>query len=409
MRKESGMYTQTSKAVIDSGKTHFMNTYAQLPIVVSRGSGTWLYDLDGKRYLDFVGGIAVNALGYGNPRLAAALKGVIESGVTHCSNLYWNEYAVRAAELLSGLSGLERVFFCNSGAEANEAAFKLARKYAYVHKGPGSARIISMEHSFHGRTYGAVTATGQVKYHKGFAPLMPDMDYAVFNDSSSLSSLMGEDVCAVIIEPVQGEGGIRPARREFLEHARELCTRHNALLIFDEVQCGMGRCGSPFAFEQFGVKPDVISLAKGLGAGVPIGALIAAEKAAAAFSPGDHASTFGGSLIAAAAAEVMLNYLAEGDLTANAAARGKELSAGLVRLQAAYPGLISDVRGLGLMQGIEMTEPAAPYIAGCLEKGLLLVSAGPRVIRFVPPLTVTSEDVTTMLSILTEVFGSMDR
>lgn len=394
------MKENTIAELIETGKKHFMNTYAQLPIVLTGGKGSYITDLAGKTYLDFVGGIAVNALGYGDQRLAAALKEVLDSGLTHCSNLYWNSYAIRAAALLAELSGLERVFFCNSGAEANEAAIKLARKYGSLYKGPEAVKLISMKDSFHGRTYGAVTATGQTKYHKGFAPLMPEIVYAVYNSSASVRDLIDDHTCAVILEPVQGEGGIHPADRTFMQEVRQLCDEHNALLIFDEVQCGMGRIGKPFAFQEFGVIPDAVTLAKGLGAGVPVGALVAGEKAAAAFSPGDHASTFGGNLLAAAAAEVMLTLLKEGSIIENTVFRGKELTEGLKALQREFPDLIIDVRGLGLMQGIELSQEAAPFIAAALNKGLLLVGAGPRVIRFVPPLTVTPEEIAVMLELL---------
>jgi acetylornithine/N-succinyldiaminopimelate aminotransferase len=386
--------------LLNSGKAHMMNTYAQLPIILTGGSGSRVQDSNGNTYLDFVAGIAVNALGYGNEILKSALKAVIDSGLTHCSNLYWNEPAITAAALLAELSGLDRVFFCNSGAEANEAAMKLARKYGFLHKGPGATKIISMKQSFHGRTYAAITATGQPKYHKGFSPLMPDIEFAEFNNSASVEALIDDKTCAVILEPVQGEGGIHPADPQFLKEVRQLCDKYDALLIFDEVQCGMGRCGKPFAYQLSGVTPDAVSLAKGLGAGIPIGALAATEKAASAFTPGDHASTFGGNLISTAAAAVVLTSLKDGKLTNNASVRGTQLTEGLSVLQQEFPDLITDIRGVGLMQGIELSATAGPIIALCLKKGLLLVSAGTHIIRFVPPLTVSGAEISEMLGIL---------
>ncbi|MBL7006942.1 MAG: aspartate aminotransferase family protein [Spirochaetia bacterium] len=399
---------KTNDELLSIGKAHMMNTYAQLPIVLTGGSGSRVQDINGNTYLDFVAGIAVNALGYGNDTLKAALKAVIDSGLTHCSNLYWNEHAVTAAALLADLSGLDRVFFCNSGAEANEAALKLARKYGFLHKGPDATKIISMKQSFHGRTYAAITATGQPKYHKGFLPLMPDIEFAEFNNSASVAALIDDKTCAVILEPIQGEGGIHQADPQFLKDVRELCDTFDALLIFDEVQCGMGRCGKPFAFQITGVIPDAVTLAKGLGAGIPIGALLASEKAASAFTPGDHASTFGGNLLSTAAASVVLTSLKEGTLQANAAERGEQLTAGLGELQQVFPELIIDIRGIGLMQGIELSEPAAPIIALCLKKGLLLVSAGTHIIRFVPPLTVTADEISEMLSILKSAISELN-
>lgn len=386
--------------LLNSGKAHMMNTYAQLPIILTGGSGSRVQDSNGNTYLDFVAGIAVNALGYGNEILKSALKAVIDSGLTHCSNLYWNEPAITAAALLAELSGLDRVFFCNSGAEANEAAMKLARKYGFLHKGPGATKIISMKQSFHGRTYAAITATGQPKYHKGFSPLMPDIEFAEFNNSASVEALIDDKTCAVILEPVQGEGGIHPADPQFLKEVRQLCDKYDALLIFDEVQCGMGRCGKPFAYQLSGVTPDAVSLAKGLGAGIPIGALVATEKAASAFTPGDHASTFGGNLISTAAAAVVLTSLKDGKLTNNASVRGTQLTEGLSVLQQEFPDLITDIRGVGLMQGIELSAAAGPIIALCLKKGLLLVSAGTHIIRFVPPLTISGAEISEMLGIL---------
>ncbi len=395
---------ETSKDVIEAGKKYMMPTYAQFPIVLTGGAGAEVHDMDGKTYLDFVAGIAVNALGYGDEELKKELNEVIEGGLTHCSNLYWNKHAVEAAELLSRLSGLEKTFFCNSGAEANEAALKLARKYGSVTKKLVHNKIISMEQSFHGRTYGAVTATGQEKYHKGFAPLMPNIEYAGFNDLDSVKKLIDDQTCAVLVEPIQGEGGIIPADRKFLTGLRELCDQHDLLLIFDEVQCGMGRTGLPFAYQQYGVMPDVLNLAKGLGAGIPIGAMVTGKRAAEVFSPGDHATTFGGSLIATAAASVVLRRLTDRDFLSSVQKSGALLRESLLDLQAQYP-VITDTRGMGLIQGIELSCDAGSIVASAMEKGLLLVGAGKHVIRFVPPLTISPDEIRKAMDILQSVLA----
>lgn len=397
---------ETTLALIEQGSEHIMTTYAQSPIVLESGAGCTVKDTDGNTYLDFVAGIAVNALGYGDPILKERLTKVIEGGLTHCSNLYWNSYAIEAAAGLARLSGLDRVFFCNSGAEANEAALKLARKYGSTRRHPSCTKIVSMHQSFHGRTYGAITATGQHKYHKGFAPLMPNIVYGDFNDLEQVSGLVDEDTCAIIVEPIQGEGGIKPATKEFLQGLRDLCDQTGTLLIYDEVQCGMGRTGEPFAFHYYGVRPDAVSLAKGLGAGVPIGALVATEELASTFSPGDHATTFGGNLLAAAAATVMIERLSDPVMLQSIKNAGLTLRTGLLELQRLFPDLIKEVRGVGLMLGMEMTTPVAAIISACKEQGLLLVNAGTHIIRFVPPLIVKDEEIAKAIAIVKEVIGS---
>ena len=399
------MSEQTQK-MIAQGSDHIMTTYAQSPIVLQSGTGCTVKDSDGNTYLDFVAGIAVNALGYGDPILKERLIGVIEGGLTHCSNLYWNSYAIDAAQGLADLSGLERVFFCNSGAEANEAALKLARKYGSTRRHAACTKIVSMNQSFHGRTYGAITATGQHKYHKGFAPLMPNITYGDFNDLEQVKGLVDDDTCAIIVEPIQGEGGIKPATREFLQGLRNLCDQTGTLLIYDEVQCGMGRTGEPFAFQYYGVRPDAVSLAKGLGAGVPIGALLATEELASTFSPGDHATTFGGNLLAAAAATVVIERLSEPKMLQGIKDAGAALASGLRALQQLFPEQIKEVRGVGLMLGMEMREPVASIISSCKDQGLLLVNAGTHIIRFVPPLIVSRSEISEALTILERVLRS---
>ncbi len=392
--------------IVAQGQDAIMRTYAQFPVAFVSGHGRTLVDADGKGYLDFVAGIAVNALGYGDELLSAALKRVIDNGLLHCSNLYWNPYAVSAAQSLKQLSGMDKVFFCNSGAEANEAALKLARKFGHL-DGGGRTEIITMEHSFHGRTYGAITATGQDKYHKNFDPLLPRIRYAAFNDFDSVLAQVNDDTCAIMVEPIQGEGGIIPADPEFLKALRTLCDERHILLMFDEVQCGMGRSGQPFAWQTYGVKPDVMTLAKALAGGVPAGAMVACGVAADILQPGDHAATFGGNLLAMSGACVMLERLAEGGLCEHVRSTSAYFIDALRGLQAKYPSLAVDVRGRGLMLGVQLTVPPRVVVDAAMERGLLVASAGYDVLRFVPPLTVTTDEIDRALSILDEVFSTL--
>lgn len=387
--------------LINLGQQVIMHTYNYLPVVVDKGCGCYLWDLAGKKYLDFVSGVAVNSLGYSNKTLINNLNKQMNK-LFHCSNLYYNQKQIELAQLLVNNSCFNKAFFCNSGAEAVEAALKLARKYGKKHHGEHCTRIIAMERSFHGRTMGAVSLTGQEKYQKGLEPLLPDVIHIPFNDSTALKKAVSEETCAVLIEPVQGEGGINPATKEFLQTARNLCTEKNILLMFDEVQCGIGRTGKLFAYEHFGITPDVISLAKGLGAGFPIGAMMATDKAANAFSPGDHASTFGGNPLGATAGITVINELLENKLLDNVVSQGKLLTEKLNMLKVQH-NIINDVRGIGLMQGIELSIPAKPIISRCMEKGLLLVGAGEQIIRFVPPLIISAEEINEGINILSEV------
>lgn len=383
---------------IEKGEHYFLKTYRPLPIVLERGSGNHVYDTEGKAYLDFVAGIATNSLGYGYDPLKKAIKAQVDK-LTHCSNLYYTKPAVEAAELLVKLSGLHGVFFCNSGAEANEAALKLAKRYTNRFVDPKKTDIVTMAQSFHGRTLATLSATGQTKYQEGFAPIFPGIQYSPFNDIEALEKAVTDKTAVLMIEPIQGEGGIRPAEVAFLKAARDLCDRKQVVLIFDEVQCGMGRTGTTFAYEAYGVKPDIVSLAKGLGAGYAIGAIVASEKVAGGFEPGTHASTFGGNPIATTAALVLLEALAEGSLLSNVQVTGKALKEGLLTLQRKHEA-ITDVRGMGLMMAIELSKPVAPILERALEAGLMLINSGTHVIRFVPPLTITPKEVATMLDIL---------
>lgn len=381
---------------IETASKYIMNTYGRFPIVMEKGEGCYLYDDTGKKYLDMCAGIAVNSLGYGNEKLSAALKDQIDH-LLHVSNLYYTKPQVEAAQLLIQNSHFEQVFFCNSGAEANEGALKLARKYGKQISSE-KTKIISMKQSFHGRTYGAVTATGQTKYQKSFTPLVSGFDYAEYNDIESLKEIMSQEVCGVIIEVIQGEGGIRVGDKAYLKQVQALCEEYNALLIIDEVQTGIGRCGSLFAYEQFGLEPDVVTLAKGLGSGVPIGAMLCTQKANV-FIPGDHASTFGGNPLVTTAATVVLKELLTQGMLLHVQETGEYLRSQLDNLKEKY-NIIQEVRGLGLMQGIELDKPAKEIIGKCIENGMLVVGAGEKVIRFVPPLIITKEQIDEAIEIL---------
>lgn len=379
----------SNSEIAAKGQKYVMNTYGRYPIAPVKGKGSYLWDADGKEYLDFVGGIAVCILGHSHPELNQALMEQSQQ-LWHVSNLYWIEPQVDAAEKLVAESGLDKVFFCNSGAEANEAAIKLARKYFYRRSQPRRSEIITFKHSFHGRTLAAVTATGQAKYQEGFAPLPGGFAYAEYNNLDSVKSMIGEHTCAVLVEPIQGEGGVKPADPAFLEGLRKLCDQAGILLIFDEVQCGMGRTGSLFAYQRYGVKPDIVTLAKGLGGGFPIGAMIATEEAASGFAPGDHASTFGGNPLATAMARKVLQIVCTPEFLAQVQQSAHYLEQELRKIE---DHRMTEVRGRGLMMGIEFTAEVKELINICLQKGLLLVGAGPKVLRFVPPLNVNKGEI----------------
>ncbi len=395
----------TTREIIELGDVYLMKNYARLPLVPVRGQGVRLWDADGKEYLDFVAGVAVNSLGHCHP---AVVRAVTEQAkkLIHCSNLYYIEQQVKLARLLVENTPLDRAFFCNSGAEANEAAIKLARKYAKLKHGSHKTVIITAENSFHGRTLATITATGQPKYQKGFEPLVPGFVHVPFNDLDALEAAMGPQVCAVMLEPVQGEGGVNVASRYYLEGAKMLCQQHGALLIFDEVQTGLGRTGRFLACQHFGVEPDILTLAKALGGGVPIGAMLAKEEAAAAFSPGDHASTFGGNPLACAAALAALEELLYGGVIENAAAVGAYLYDRLGELAQKHR-IITGVRGLGLLLGAELAVDGGPIVDACREKGLLINCVGGRVLRFAPPLIITRADVDRAVAALDGVLSAV--
>ncbi|MCI8341797.1 MAG: aspartate aminotransferase family protein [Firmicutes bacterium] len=386
-----------TEALAARGANVIMNTYSRFPIAFDHGKGMYVWDTDGKKYIDFVAGIAVNSLGHAHKQLCEKIAQQSQK-LMHVSNLYYTEPQIELAEMICKHSSFDKVFFCNSGAESIEASLKICRKYADMKNKPGRD-IIAMEHSFHGRTYGAVTATGQEKYQKGLAPLMPGIKHVPFNDIEALKNAVNENTCGILLEPVQGEGGIHVADKEYLKEVRQICDKNDIVLVFDEVQCGVGRCGELFAHQVLGVAPDAAVFAKGLAGGIPIGALMATDKLAAAFKPGDHASTFGGNPFATAAGTVVMNELFGGGLLDNVKKQGEYLKKRLLELKEKC-SIIKDVRGLGLMQGIELGTAAAPVIAECIKNGLLLVGAGEKVIRFVPALIVEKEDIDYAMDIL---------
>ena len=388
---------------IERGKKVIMNTYSQFPISIEKGEGINLWDADGKKYIDFVAGIAVNSLGYNDRDYVEEIFKQVTK-IQHVSNLYWIPPSIELAEILVKNSCFDKVFFCNSGAESIEGAIKLARKYGLEKHGKHCNEIITMKQSFHGRTLMALTATGQTKYQKGFDPLVPGFSYANFNDFEDLRNKVNEKTCGILIEPIQGEGGIIPADSYFLHEVRNMCDEMDIVLIFDEVQCGMGRTGNLFAYELFGVEPDVACFAKGLGGGIPIGAILANHKKADALKPGEHASTFGGNYIACVAAKVVLDKLLNHGVLDNVKKQGKILKEKLNELKEKYDFVI-DARGYGLIQGLEVRftnkdVKIKDIVLKCIEKGLLLVGAGENTIRFVPPLIIKEQEIVEGIEIL---------
>lgn len=388
-------------------RDHVMRTYARQPVEFVRGEGSWLFDADGKRYLDCLSGIAVCAVGHSHPRFVEALRK--QAGeLVHVSNLYLTAPQAALARRLVELSDFERVFFCNSGAEANEAAIKLARKYGRSVGGDSKVEIVTARKSFHGRTLAAVTATGQPKYSEPFAPLPPGFVHVPFNDPDALRVAVGERTCAILLEPIQGEGGIHPADREYLGLARELADQYGALLMVDEVQTGMGRTGKMWAYRHYGVVPDVMTLAKGLGGGVPIGACLARGAAADVLQPGDHGSTFAGNPLAAAAAHAVLDILADEGLVPAAERKGDRFRDGIRRLQGTFPDIVGDPRGMGLMLGVAVLKPVARRIvAAALERGLVINATSDDTLRLLPPLTISDAEIDEALVRLGEALSDV--
>ena len=394
-----------TKTIIETAEEKLIHTYNRYQIVLDRGDGVRLYDTDSKEYLDFGAGIAVFALGYNNREYNDALKAQIDK-LIHTSNYFYNEPSVLAAKAVTAASGMDRVFFTNSGTEAVEGAIKLAKKYAYLKDGSTDHEIIAMEHSFHGRSMGALAVTGNRHYQEAFGPMIPGIKFAKYNNLESVKELVNDKTCAIIFETVQGEGGVYPAEPEFIEGVRKLCDERGILLILDEIQCGMGRTGSMFAYQQYGVKPDIVTVAKALGCGVPVGAFLASEDVAKALVPGDHGTTYGGNPLACAAAVKVFELFDKLGVLENVRRTGAYLTERLEELVNKYD-IVKERRGVGLIQGIELTVSPKEVIAKALEKGLILFSAGTNVIRFVPPLVITESDVDEMIEKLGEALSEV--
>jgi aminotransferase, acetylornithine/succinylornithine family len=388
-----------TQEIITTAEEHLFHTYNRYQISLDRGEGVHLYDADGKEYVDFGAGIAVFALGYNNKEYNDALKAQIDK-LIHTSNYFYNEPAAKAAKAITEVSGMDRVFFTNSGTEAIEGAIKLAKKYAYLKDGSTDHEIIAMQHSFHGRSMGALAVTGNRHYQEAFGPMIPGIKFAQYNDLASVEEIVNDKTCAIIFETVQGEGGIYPAKPEFIKGVRKLCDEKGILLILDEIQCGMGRTGTMFAYEQYGVKPDILTVAKALGCGVPVGAFLAREEVAKALVPGDHGTTYGGNPLACAAAVKVLELFKKQNVLDNVKKVSAYLEKKLDEIVAEYDYVV-ERRGLGLMQGLEINtdvKDLKKVIAACLDNGLILFTAGTNVIRFVPPLVISEADVDEMIT-----------
>ena len=387
------------KEYIDEAESVLLHTYNRYQVVFDHGDGVHLYDMNGKKYLDFVSGIGVFALGYNNKEYNDALKAQIDK-IVHTSNYYYNVPAIEAAKKIKEVSGMDRVFFTNSGAEAVEGAIKTARKYAYLKDGGTDHEIIAMEHSFHGRTMGALSVTGTPKYREAFQPMIGNIKFANLNDIDSVKAQITDKTCAIIMETVQGEGGIHPSDKAFLQEVRKICDEKDILLILDEIQCGMGRTGTMFAWQDYGVKPDVMTSAKALGCGVPVGAFMMTEKVAQnSLVAGDHGTTYGGNPLAGAAICKVFELFEKLDVLNNVKEVSKYLYERLEEVKASCSDIV-DHRGKGFMQGLEFNKPVADIICKALDNGLVLINAGTNIIRIMPPLIITKDNVDEMIEIL---------
>ncbi|RKI78901.1 aspartate aminotransferase family protein [bacterium 0.1xD8-71] len=387
------------QAYIDEAEKVLLHTYNRYQVVFEKGDGVYLYDMDGRKYLDFVSGIAVFALGYQNREYNDALKEQIDK-IIHTSNYYYNLPAIEAAKKLKEISGMDRVFFTNSGAEAIEGAIKTARKYAYLKDGTTDHEIIAMNHSFHGRTMGALSVTGNPHYREAFEPMIGNIRFADLNDYESVVSQVTDKTCAILFETVQGEGGIYPATEEFMRKVRALCDERDILLILDEIQCGMGRTGTMYAWQRFGIKPDVMTTAKALGCGVPVGAFLMTEKVGAhSLAAGDHGTTYGGNPLACAAICKVIELFEKQDILASVERMGAYLGRCLDELSAEF-ACIKERRGVGLLQGLVFDRPVGDIIKRAMDKGLVLINAGTDIIRFVPPLVIEGQHVDEMIAVL---------
>ncbi len=396
----------TNAEIIALTQNNIVDTYTRFPVAIVKGRGTRLWDANGREYLDFVSGIAVCNTGHNHPKVVAAIQAQAEN-LLHVSNLYNIEPQAKLGALLNANSFADRVFFCNSGSEANEAAIKLSRKY-FSSRGDDRFQIITMKKSFHGRTFATLSATGQQKVQVGFEPLLETFAYAPFNDINAVEALITDRTAAILTEPIQGEGGVNLPDADYLKGLRRLCDENGLLLIFDEVQVGAGRTGKLFAYENYGVEPDIMTLAKGLGGGVAIGAMLATEQVAAALTPGTHGSTFGGNPLATAAAYAAVKAILEEGMLDNCKKVGAYLHDRLGGLREKY-SFVKEVRGKGLILGVEIEVPAAPIVTGCLERGLLILSAGEFVLRFLPALIVTEAEVDEMMAVLTAVLDEVEQ
>jgi len=394
----------TNQEWMNRGQEVLINNYGRFPIALVKGKGSYVWDANNKQYLDMVGGIATCSLGHCPEPVLTTLKNQAQT-LWHVSNLYWIPPQVELAEKLTASSGLDKAFFCNSGAEANEAALKLARKYFYRKKQAYKTEIIAFEHSFHGRTMGALTATGQSKYHEGFGPLVPGFKYVEYNKLPAVEQAITDNTCAIIVEPIQGEGGIHPADLTFLRSLKHICDQAEILLIFDEVQCGIGRTGTLFAYQQYGVTPHILTLAKGLGSGFPIGAMLTTAQVAAGFAPGDHAATFGGNPLATAVANQVIDIINQEAFLNDVKEKGKQLREGIQKIN---DPRVKEIRGRGLLIGVEFSAEVKELINICMKKGLLLVGAGTNVVRFVPPLTINQTEINQALAIFREALKEWD-
>ncbi len=389
---------------MNQAESHILHTYNRYPVVLDHGEGVYLYDMEGKKYLDFAAGIAVQALGYGNVEYNQSLKDQIDK-LLHTSNLYYNQPTVEAAEKICAACGMDRVFFTNSGTEAIEGALKTAKKYAYTKDGCTDHEIIAMNHSFHGRSMGALSVTGNAHYRGPFEPLPGIVKFAEFNDLDSVKSLVNDKTCAIIMETIQGEGGIYPAEESFLTGVKQICQERDILLILDEIQCGMGRTGHMFAWQEYGVKPDIMTCAKALGCGVPVGAFVMTEKVAeGSLKPGDHGTTYGGNPFVGAAVSKVFDIFAEQKITEHVKEIGEYLQEQLEQLKSEYD-CIAAHRGKGLIQGLELTIPVGEVSTKALKEGLILITAGSNVLRFVPPLVIEKEHVDEMILKLKKVLA----
>jgi len=392
------------KKFFDESSRYIMNTYNRFPVILRKGRGMKVWSSEGKEYLDFVGGVAVNILGHCHPRVVVAIQKQAQR-LLHVSNYYYIEPQVKLAKLLVEHSFADKVFFCNSGAEANEAAIKLARKYSKEQISPERFEIIAAKNSFHGRTLATLTASGQEKIQKGFEPLVPGFKHVPFNDIDAIHKVITNDTCAIMLEPIQGEGGVKLPDQNYLKGVRELCNENNLLLILDEVQTGMGRTGKFFAYEHFGITPDIMTIAKGLGGGVPIGAMLAIDKVASAFQPTTHATTFGGNpLVCAAAVATIETLLEDGFILDQCNRMSKYLRESLEQLKEEFPSLITEIRGMGLLLGMELTRDGDSIVRACLEKGVLINCTAGNVLRFIPPLIVRQRDIDHLVDVLEGVF-----